>query len=95
MQARKAMDVISMQSLRPAPECGVPRHAGVRSTTTGLVGNTLNVDSLTWERFDASIGAGADSFYEYMLKVGAICFLHPFTCGTLLCGAFSLKPITQ
>ena len=52
------------------------RVAGVRSTATGLVGNTLNVDSLTWERFDASIGAGADSFYEYMLKVGPRGFLH-------------------
>lgn len=55
----------------------------MRSTTTGLVGNTLNVDSLTWERYDASIGAGADSFYEYMLKVGDIFFCwhfprHPF-----------------
>lgn len=43
--------------------------AGIRSTATGLVGNTLNVDSLSWERLDASIGAGSDSFYEYLLKV--------------------------
>ncbi len=43
--------------------------AGIRSTVTGLVGNTLNVDSLSWVRFDAGIGAGVDSFYEYLLKV--------------------------
>ncbi|CAL8470523.1 g10065 [Coccomyxa elongata] len=41
---------------------------GIRSTVTGLVGNTLNVDTLSWVRFDASIGAGVDSFYEYLLK---------------------------
>ena len=40
----------------------------MRSEKTGLLGNTLNVDNLQWVRFDASIGAGADSFYEYMLK---------------------------
>lgn len=44
-------------------------HAGMRSTKTGLLGNTLNVDDLQWVRFDASIGAGTDSFYEYLLKV--------------------------
>ena len=40
----------------------------MRSEKTGLLGNTLNVDNLQWVRYDASIGAGADSFYEYMLK---------------------------
>ena len=40
----------------------------MRSERTGLLGNTLNVDNLQWVRYDASIGAGADSFYEYMLK---------------------------
>lgn len=34
------------------------------------MGNTLDVDTLSWVRFDASIGAGIDSFYEYLLKVG-------------------------
>ncbi len=43
--------------------------AGMRSTKTGLLGNTLNVDELQWVRYDASIGAGTDSFYEYLLKV--------------------------
>lgn len=38
---------------------------------TGLVGNTLSVDSGEWARLDASVGAGADSFFEYLLKVRA------------------------
>jgi len=42
----------------------------MRSGKTGLLGNTLNVDNMQWVRFDASIGAGTDSFYEYLLKVG-------------------------
>ena len=41
----------------------------MRSGKTGLLGNTLNVDNMQWVRFDASIGAGTDSFYEYLLKV--------------------------
>lgn len=58
--------------------------AGIRSPFTGLVGNTLDVDSLTWARFDASIGAGIDSFYEYLLKVGiAVGILFCF-CRTVL-----------
>lgn len=52
--------------------------AGIRSTVTGLVGNTLNVDSLSWVRFDASIGAGVDSFYEYLLKVRPPAQRQPF-----------------
>lgn len=35
----------------------------------GLVGNTLSCDSGEWERTDAGVGAGVDSFYEYLLKV--------------------------
>ena len=35
----------------------------------GLVGNTLNVDIPSWERLDGGIGAGIDSYYEYLLKV--------------------------
>lgn len=46
--------------------------AGLRSKKTGLLGNTLDVDKLEWVRFDASIGAGTDSFYEYLLKVGLL-----------------------
>ena len=36
----------------------------------GLVGNTLDCDSGAWVRTDAGVGAGVDSFYEYLLKVG-------------------------
>lgn len=35
----------------------------------GLVGNTLDVDGPSWERLDGGIGAGIDSYYEYLLKV--------------------------
>ncbi|EFN53006.1 hypothetical protein CHLNCDRAFT_7049, partial [Chlorella variabilis] len=34
----------------------------------GLVGNTLDCDSGAWVRTDAGVGAGVDSFYEYLLK---------------------------
>lgn len=34
----------------------------------GLVGNTLDCDSGQWVRTDAGVGAGVDSFYEYLLK---------------------------
>ena len=43
--------------------------AGLRSPTTGLVGNVLHTDSKDWARKDSGIGAGIDSFYEYLLKV--------------------------
>lgn len=36
---------------------------------TGLVGNTLHTDNQEWLRTDSGIGAGIDSFYEYLLKV--------------------------
>ena len=48
------------------PKCA----AGMRSPHTGLVGNTLHVDTRRWVRYDSSIGAGIDSYYEYLLKVG-------------------------
>ena len=41
----------------------------MRGPRTGLVGNTLDVDTRAWVRTDSSIGAGIDSFYEYLLKV--------------------------
>ena len=44
----------------------------MRSPRTGLVGNTLHVDSRRWVRYDSSIGAGIDSYYEYLLKVCAV-----------------------
>jgi hypothetical protein len=54
------------------------RHAveaiyGMRSAR-GLVGNTLDCDSGEWVRTDAGVGAGVDSFYEYLLKV-CVCVL--------------------
>jgi Glycosyl hydrolase family 47 len=39
-----------------------------RDPTTNLVGNTLWTATGEWERQDAGIGAGADSYYEYLLK---------------------------
>ena len=38
-------------------------------SSKGLVGNTLDCDSGQWVRTDAGVGAGVDSFYEYLLKV--------------------------
>lgn len=34
----------------------------------GLLGNTFNVDKGTWIRRQSGIGAGIDSYYEYLLK---------------------------
>ena len=42
----------------------------MQNPVTGLLGNTLHTDSAQWLRKDSGIGAGIDSFYEYMLKVG-------------------------
>jgi hypothetical protein len=36
----------------------------------GLLGNTLDCDGGGWVRTDAGVGAGVDSYYEYLLKVG-------------------------
>ncbi len=38
-------------------------------SSRGLVGNTLDVDLGTWKRTDSGVGAGVDSYYEYLLKV--------------------------
>ena len=35
-----------------------------------LPGNTLDCDTGHWVRLDSGVGAGADSYYEYLLKVG-------------------------
>lgn len=32
------------------------------------MGNTINVDTGVWSRRDSGVGAGVDSFYEYLLK---------------------------
>lgn len=41
----------------------------MRDPGTGLLGNTLHTDNAQWLRKDSGIGAGIDSFYEYLLKV--------------------------
>ena len=50
----------------------------MRSPVTGLVGNTLHTDNQEWLRKDSGIGAGIDSFYEYLLKVGCTFCCTPF-----------------
>jgi hypothetical protein len=40
-----------------------------RSSQTGFVGNTICTQTGSWTRSDASVGAGADSYYEYLLKM--------------------------
>jgi hypothetical protein len=32
------------------------------------VGTTINVNSGVWQRTEAGVGAGIDSYYEYLLK---------------------------
>lgn len=44
----------------------------MRSRSLGLPGNTLDCDERAWVRQDSGIGAGADSYYEYLLKVRAV-----------------------
>lgn len=39
-----------------------------RSSRTGLVGNVLNVKTGDWEGTMSGIGAGLDSYFEYLLK---------------------------
>ncbi|KAL0022767.1 hypothetical protein WJX79_002551 [Trebouxia sp. C0005] len=63
----------------PAYAC----NASMRSPVTGLVGNTLHTDNQEWLRKDSGIGAGIDSFYEYLLKAylvfGEVEYLDMFT----------------
>jgi mannosidase alpha-like ER degradation enhancer 2 len=40
----------------------------LRSTTLGLVGNHINIQTGIWTHRDASIGASVDSYYEYLFK---------------------------
>lgn len=46
--------------------------ADMRDPGTGLLGNTLHTDNAEWLRKDSGIGAGIDSFYEYLLKVANV-----------------------
>ncbi|KAG7670956.1 hypothetical protein KSW81_004384 [Nannochloris sp. 'desiccata'] len=39
-----------------------------KRSARGLLGNTIDVDSGRWLRRDAGVGAGVDSYYEYLLK---------------------------
>uniref|UniRef100_A0AC35TLB5 Alpha-1,2-Mannosidase n=1 Tax=Rhabditophanes sp. KR3021 TaxID=114890 RepID=A0AC35TLB5_9BILA len=39
-----------------------------RSVKTNLLGNTINIQDGRWTGFLSGIGAGIDSFYEYLLK---------------------------
>ena len=39
-----------------------------RSRSTGLVGSTIDIQTGSWVNTMAGIGAGTDSFYEYLLK---------------------------
>ncbi|KAK9786898.1 hypothetical protein WJX73_010844 [Symbiochloris irregularis] len=64
--------VLSRLSGRPVYEQyaqnAVEQVFGMRNPRTGLVGNTLDVDTRTWIRYDSSVGAGIDSMYEYLAK---------------------------
>lgn len=40
-----------------------------RSPTTGLLGNELNIKTGNWQGFMSGLGAGIDSYFEYLLKV--------------------------
>ncbi len=39
------------------------------SRQSNLVGNVLNVNTGDWVRRDSGVGAGIDSYYEYVAKV--------------------------
>ena len=39
-----------------------------RAVNTHLVGETINVTTGRWARTDSGIGAGIDSYYEYLFK---------------------------
>ncbi|KAF9978931.1 ER degradation-enhancing alpha-mannosidase-like protein 1 [Actinomortierella ambigua] len=40
----------------------------IRRTELGLVGNTIDIQTGQWQSAMAGVGAGTDSFYEYLLK---------------------------
>lgn len=42
----------------------------------GLVGNHIDVQTRKWTALDSGIGAGVDSFFEYLVK-GAVLFDRP------------------
>ena len=44
-----------------------------RNPNTGLIGTAIDVDTGKWVGRQSGLGAGVDSFFEYLLKVLAIC----------------------
>lgn len=53
-----------------------------RHQSTDLVGTVLNIDSGEWVRRESGVGAGSDSYYEYLMKayilLGDETYLHRF-----------------
>ena len=45
-------------------------------SSIGLVGNHIDVEKNSWHALDAGIGAGVDSYFEYLVK-GALMFEMP------------------
>ena len=41
---------------------------GSRHRQSNLVGNVLNINTGDWIRRDSGVGAGIDSYYEYVAK---------------------------
>lgn len=56
-------------------------------TELDLLGSSLDVTTATWQHHHGGIGAGSDSFYEYLLKAYLLFGTHPpsrLTC--IQCG---------
>lgn len=43
-----------------------------RRTLINLVGNHVNINTGKWTGFDATIGSGVDSYFEYLVKGGIL-----------------------
>jgi len=54
-----------------------------RNQASDLVGTVINVHDGEWSVRDASIGAGIDSYYEYLFKVRYFLFLSFFASKNL------------
>jgi ER degradation enhancer, mannosidase alpha-like 3 len=50
-----------------------------RNRASDLVGTVININDGEWANKDASIGAGIDSYYEYLFKVNELVFFLPLT----------------
>ena len=50
----------------------------LRSPVTGLLGSVIDIHTGKWINQMSGVGAGSDSFYEYMLKVLAHMTVHLF-----------------